>query len=172
MFHCLSGREVVSRSKSEWIEFTYIFHYFVFSRLYPVIPANARVITERDIQVGGYLIPKNVSVWSRLSGISAKCDWKCNTYLTIKSSHADSYHPVPLCNISGSGRVSKSEWVPAPSLAEQRADSSPVRLCAIWRGKTQLHRSPHRWAGAPPCSRQGEMTRLHLFSLWRLRICP
>lgn len=34
----------------------------MFSRLYPVIPANARVITERDIQVGGYLIPKNVSV--------------------------------------------------------------------------------------------------------------
>lgn len=33
-----------------------------FARLYPVIPANARVITERDIQVGGYLIPKNVSV--------------------------------------------------------------------------------------------------------------
>lgn len=33
-----------------------------FPRLYPVIPANARVITERDIQVGGYLIPKNVSV--------------------------------------------------------------------------------------------------------------
>lgn len=35
-------------------------------RLYPVIPANARVITERDIQVGGYLIPKNVSVLREL----------------------------------------------------------------------------------------------------------
>lgn len=34
----------------------------LFSRLYPVIPANARVITERDVQVGGYLLPKNVSV--------------------------------------------------------------------------------------------------------------
>lgn len=32
------------------------------SRLYPVIPANARVITEQDIQVGGYLIPKKVSL--------------------------------------------------------------------------------------------------------------
>ncbi|XP_051272116.1 25-hydroxyvitamin D-1 alpha hydroxylase, mitochondrial [Dicentrarchus labrax] len=31
-------------------------------RLYPVIPANARVITERDIQVGGYLIPKNTLI--------------------------------------------------------------------------------------------------------------
>lgn len=30
-------------------------------RLYPVIPANARVIAEKDILVGGYLIPKNVS---------------------------------------------------------------------------------------------------------------
>lgn len=35
----------------------------LFFRLYPVIPANARVITEGDIQVGGYLIPKNVSVF-------------------------------------------------------------------------------------------------------------
>ncbi|XP_059186197.1 25-hydroxyvitamin D-1 alpha hydroxylase, mitochondrial [Centropristis striata] len=31
-------------------------------RLYPVIPANARVITEKDIQVGGYLIPKNTLI--------------------------------------------------------------------------------------------------------------
>ncbi|XP_031603824.1 25-hydroxyvitamin D-1 alpha hydroxylase, mitochondrial [Oreochromis aureus] len=31
-------------------------------RLYPVIPANARVIPERDIQVGGYLIPKNTLI--------------------------------------------------------------------------------------------------------------
>lgn len=31
-------------------------------RLYPVIPANARVITGRDIQVGGYLIPKNTLI--------------------------------------------------------------------------------------------------------------
>ncbi|XP_076012479.1 25-hydroxyvitamin D-1 alpha hydroxylase, mitochondrial [Genypterus blacodes] len=31
-------------------------------RLYPVIPANARVITERDIQVGGYIIPKNTLI--------------------------------------------------------------------------------------------------------------
>nr|XP_020448673.1 25-hydroxyvitamin D-1 alpha hydroxylase, mitochondrial [Monopterus albus] len=31
-------------------------------RLYPVIPANARVITDRDIQVGGYLIPKNTLI--------------------------------------------------------------------------------------------------------------
>uniref|UniRef100_A0A669E873 Cytochrome P450, family 27, subfamily B, polypeptide 1 n=1 Tax=Oreochromis niloticus TaxID=8128 RepID=A0A669E873_ORENI len=31
-------------------------------RLYPVIPANARVIPERDIQVGGYLVPKNTLI--------------------------------------------------------------------------------------------------------------
>ncbi|TKS71513.1 25-hydroxyvitamin D-1 alpha hydroxylase, mitochondrial [Collichthys lucidus] len=31
-------------------------------RLYPVIPANARVITERDVQVGGYLLPKNTLI--------------------------------------------------------------------------------------------------------------
>ncbi|XP_052425854.1 25-hydroxyvitamin D-1 alpha hydroxylase, mitochondrial [Carassius gibelio] len=31
-------------------------------RLYPVIPANARVITDRDITVGGYLIPKNTLI--------------------------------------------------------------------------------------------------------------
>ncbi|XP_067362046.1 25-hydroxyvitamin D-1 alpha hydroxylase, mitochondrial isoform X1 [Channa argus] len=31
-------------------------------RLYPVIPANARVIPERDIQVGDYLIPKNTLI--------------------------------------------------------------------------------------------------------------
>ncbi|KAM4612609.1 25-hydroxyvitamin D-1 alpha hydroxylase, mitochondrial [Polymixia lowei] len=31
-------------------------------RLYPIIPANARVITERDIEVGGYLIPKNTLI--------------------------------------------------------------------------------------------------------------
>ncbi|CAJ1051762.1 -hydroxyvitamin D-1 alpha hydroxylase%2C mitochondrial [Xyrichtys novacula] len=31
-------------------------------RLYPVIPANARVITDRDIEVGGYEIPKNTLI--------------------------------------------------------------------------------------------------------------
>ncbi|XP_061731440.1 25-hydroxyvitamin D-1 alpha hydroxylase, mitochondrial [Nerophis ophidion] len=31
-------------------------------RLYPVIPANARVNVERDIQVGGYVIPKNTLI--------------------------------------------------------------------------------------------------------------
>ncbi|XP_031423612.1 25-hydroxyvitamin D-1 alpha hydroxylase, mitochondrial isoform X1 [Clupea harengus] len=31
-------------------------------RLYPVIPANARVITGNDIKVGGYLIPKNTLI--------------------------------------------------------------------------------------------------------------
>uniref|UniRef100_A0A9J7YCZ9 Cytochrome P450, family 27, subfamily B, polypeptide 1 n=1 Tax=Cyprinus carpio carpio TaxID=630221 RepID=A0A9J7YCZ9_CYPCA len=31
-------------------------------RLYPVIPANARVITDRDITVGGYIIPKNTLI--------------------------------------------------------------------------------------------------------------
>ncbi|CAL8339416.1 unnamed protein product [Merluccius merluccius] len=31
-------------------------------RLYPVIPANARVITEGDIELGGYLIPKNTLI--------------------------------------------------------------------------------------------------------------
>ncbi|XP_067287219.1 25-hydroxyvitamin D-1 alpha hydroxylase, mitochondrial [Pseudorasbora parva] len=31
-------------------------------RLYPVIPANARVIPDKDIEVGGYLIPKNTLI--------------------------------------------------------------------------------------------------------------
>ncbi|XP_048856431.1 25-hydroxyvitamin D-1 alpha hydroxylase, mitochondrial [Brienomyrus brachyistius] len=31
-------------------------------RLYPVIPGNARVIAERDIEVGGYLIPRNTLI--------------------------------------------------------------------------------------------------------------
>ncbi|XP_035243183.1 25-hydroxyvitamin D-1 alpha hydroxylase, mitochondrial [Anguilla anguilla] len=31
-------------------------------RLYPVIPGNGRVITDRDIQVGGYLIPKSTLI--------------------------------------------------------------------------------------------------------------
>ncbi|XP_021465760.1 25-hydroxyvitamin D-1 alpha hydroxylase, mitochondrial [Oncorhynchus mykiss] len=31
-------------------------------RLYPVIPANARVIADKDIQVGGYLLPKNTLI--------------------------------------------------------------------------------------------------------------
>ncbi|KAK9966094.1 hypothetical protein ABG768_003223 [Culter alburnus] len=31
-------------------------------RLYPVIPANARVITDKDIKVGGYLIPRNTLI--------------------------------------------------------------------------------------------------------------
>ncbi|XP_017271225.1 25-hydroxyvitamin D-1 alpha hydroxylase, mitochondrial [Kryptolebias marmoratus] len=31
-------------------------------RLYPVIPANARVVPEKDIQVGGYIIPKNTLI--------------------------------------------------------------------------------------------------------------
>lgn len=40
------------------LKLTFFFSSF---RLYPVIPANARVIAEKDIQVGDYLIPKNVS---------------------------------------------------------------------------------------------------------------
>uniref|UniRef100_A0A8C5NCP2 25-hydroxyvitamin D-1 alpha hydroxylase, mitochondrial n=1 Tax=Gouania willdenowi TaxID=441366 RepID=A0A8C5NCP2_GOUWI len=31
-------------------------------RLYPIIPGNARVITEKDIEVGGYLIPKKTLI--------------------------------------------------------------------------------------------------------------
>ncbi|KAA0708090.1 25-hydroxyvitamin D-1 alpha hydroxylase, mitochondrial [Triplophysa tibetana] len=31
-------------------------------RLYPVIPGNARVITDKDIEVGGYLIPRNTLI--------------------------------------------------------------------------------------------------------------
>uniref|UniRef100_A0A8C5FBL2 25-hydroxyvitamin D-1 alpha hydroxylase, mitochondrial n=1 Tax=Gadus morhua TaxID=8049 RepID=A0A8C5FBL2_GADMO len=31
-------------------------------RLYPVIPANARVLTEGDIELGGFLIPKNTLI--------------------------------------------------------------------------------------------------------------
>lgn len=46
----------------------------LFSRLYPVIPANARVITERDIQVGGYLIPKNVSVFGDLLHLKSESE--------------------------------------------------------------------------------------------------
>ncbi|KAG8007906.1 Microspherule protein 1 [Nibea albiflora] len=37
-------------------------------RLYPVIPANARVITERDVQVGGYLLPKNMQAGDPVVG--------------------------------------------------------------------------------------------------------
>lgn len=33
------------------------------NRLYPVIPGNARVITDRNITVGGYVIPKKVGVF-------------------------------------------------------------------------------------------------------------
>lgn len=29
--------------------------------LYPVVPNNSRVIVEKDIEVGGFLFPKNVS---------------------------------------------------------------------------------------------------------------
>ena len=29
--------------------------------LYPVVPTNSRVITEKEIEVGGFLFPKNVS---------------------------------------------------------------------------------------------------------------
>lgn len=43
------------------LRYCVLFCFPYFFRLYPVIPANARVIPERDIQVGGYLIPKNVS---------------------------------------------------------------------------------------------------------------
>ncbi|TRY85084.1 hypothetical protein DNTS_023038 [Danionella cerebrum] len=31
-------------------------------RLYPVIPANARVITDKDVEVGGYVIPRNTLI--------------------------------------------------------------------------------------------------------------
>lgn len=41
----------------------------LFFRLYPVVPANARVIAERDIQVGGYLIPKNVRSCVRVGAL-------------------------------------------------------------------------------------------------------
>lgn len=38
-------------------------------RLYPVIPGNARVIPDRDIHVGEYIIPKKVSrAWPSQGG--------------------------------------------------------------------------------------------------------
>lgn len=72
------------------------------SRLYPVIPANARVITERDIQVGGYLIPKNVSV----SRESVHLSYMAQSHQTedecyVNASPPDSDYPVPLRNITG-----------------------------------------------------------------------
>lgn len=48
-------------------------HVSIYSRLYPVIPANARVIAEQDIQVGGYLIPKKVSLLADLCCTCAGC---------------------------------------------------------------------------------------------------
>lgn len=69
---------------------TYIIKRLLF-RLYPVIPANARVITERDIQVGGYLIPKNVSLsYTCLGVLNLKgwlsfvgCMWKLPSKMSL-----------------------------------------------------------------------------------------
>lgn len=36
------------------------FYSILFYRMYPVVPVNARIITEKDINVGGYHFPKNV----------------------------------------------------------------------------------------------------------------
>lgn len=37
-------------------------------RLYPVIPSNARVVPDRDIRVGEYLVPKKVSAGTHRGG--------------------------------------------------------------------------------------------------------
>lgn len=76
--------------------------------------------------------------------------------LTLCWLHADSDHPLPLCNITGSGCVSTPGWIPAPALVEQGAEPPSVCLRTLWGGEAQLHRSTYRWAGALPRCCQGE----------------
>uniref|UniRef100_H3BF84 Cytochrome P450 family 27 subfamily B member 1 n=2 Tax=Latimeria chalumnae TaxID=7897 RepID=H3BF84_LATCH len=65
-------------------------------RLYPVIPANARVISDRDIQVGEYIIPKKTLITlchyatSRDENVFSDPDSFCPERWTQKS---ESHHP-------------------------------------------------------------------------------
>ncbi|CAG11755.1 unnamed protein product [Tetraodon nigroviridis] len=125
-------------------------------RLYPVIPANARVIAERDIQVGGYLIPKNVSVSGKACVPLRRADLGADDGHFPLCLHADAHHPLPLCNLAGPGRVSPAGQIPAAALAEQGAEPPPVRLRALRGGQAQLHRAAYSGAGALPRRCQGE----------------
>lgn len=109
------------------------------------------MITERDIQVGGYLIPKKVSApWKRRADLGAEAEhFPLGVY-------ADADHPLPLCNIAGSGCVSPAGPIPAPALVEQGAEPPSVCLRALWGGEAQLHRSAYRRAGDLPRRCQGE----------------
>lgn len=84
------------------------------------------------------------------------CWSDCGCWLFALWLRADSDHPLPLCDIAGSGCVSTSGWIPAPALAEQGAEPPSICLRTLWGGEAQLHRSTYRWAGALPRCCQGE----------------
>ena len=45
---------------------TPMMHYIMqilFTRMYPVVPMNARLLTENDVIIGGYYFPKKVSLF-------------------------------------------------------------------------------------------------------------
>lgn len=70
-------------------------------------------------------------------------------YVTILS-YPDSDHPLPLRHIPECSIFPEPGYIPAPSLAEPVQRPPPLRLSALWRGQTQLHRPPHRRAGGLP----------------------
>uniref|UniRef100_A0ACB8EM06 Uncharacterized protein n=1 Tax=Sphaerodactylus townsendi TaxID=933632 RepID=A0ACB8EM06_9SAUR len=65
-------------------------------RMYPVIPGNARVISDRDIQVGDYLIPKKtlISLCQYATSRDEKYFSNPNTFQPERWLHKeDSHHP-------------------------------------------------------------------------------
>lgn len=49
---------IAHHQQSAWTESFEI----LFCRMYPVVPINARVVTDKDVTIGGYQFPKNVGL--------------------------------------------------------------------------------------------------------------
>lgn len=117
-------------------------------RLYPVIPSNARVVPDRDIRVGEYLVPKKVSAGTHRGGRHGTGGGHPGPPHPL-SPPADPHHAVPLRCVPRRPLLRGARRLRPGALAAPRRRAPPLRLAALRRGQTQLRGEAPGRAGDP-----------------------